>query len=286
MRWLEVLDPGPLSTCQDAGRPGLAHLGVPRSGALDVPAYALANRLVGNAPGAAVIETTFGGLRLRASAATTVAVTGALADVAVGGRAQAWGQALAVAAGEVVEVAAPVAGVRSYLAAAGGIAVRPVLGSRSHDLLGGIGPPPLRAGDRLALGEPPGQPVGVDVVLSRTPPDPLPLRFCWGPRHDWFATAARDAFIDATFTVSPQSNRVAVRLSGPVVRPTGERELPSEGLVLGAVQVPPDGQPLVFLADHPTTGGYPVIGVVVDDDLAGCAQLAPGDRVVFRPAPA
>jgi biotin-dependent carboxylase-like uncharacterized protein len=285
MRWLEVLDPGLLSTCQDNGRPGLAHLGVPRSGALDMPAYALANRLVGNDAGAAVIETTFGDLRLRASAATAVAVTGALAEVAVGGRAQAWGEALAVAAGEVVEVAVPRSGVRSYLAAAGGIAVSPVLGSRSRDLLGGIGPPPLRAGDRLPLGEPPALPAAVDVALFRTLPDPLPLRFCWGPRDQWFSAAARAAFTDATFAVTPQCNRVAVRLSGPVVRPEIERELPSEGLVLGAVQVSADGQPLVFLADHPTTGGYPVIGVVVGEDVAGCAQLAPGDRVQFRPAP-
>lgn len=282
MRRLHVLDAGPLTTVQDLGRVGWAHLGVARSGALDPAAAALANRLVGNGPGAAVLETTLGGTTVSVSAATTVAVTGADCTVRVDGRAVAFAEPVTVRAGAEVSVGPAVRGVRSYLAVAGGLAVEPVLGSRSTDTLAGVGPPVLRDGDELPIGSPETPPSAVDVDAVRRPGRPVVLRIETGPRADWFAEGAVRALTAAPYTVSVDSNRIALRLAGTELERVRRDELPSEGIVLGAVQVPPSGQPLVFLNDHPTTGGYPVLAVVHPDDLGACAQLRPGEPVRFR----
>jgi biotin-dependent carboxylase-like uncharacterized protein len=284
---LEVVRPGPLTTVQDAGRRGVAALGVPRAGALDQPAYRCANALVGNAPGAAALEATTGKLALRALGGDTwVAVTGAPAPVRVGGRAAAWGAPVRVRDGELVEVGPVTAGVRCYLALDGGLAVPAVLGSRSADLLAGLGPLPLAAGDRLPLG-PPGTigPGGSDGVPLAAPPAELVLRLAPGPRRDWFEPESLAGLARARYRVSSASNRVGLRLTDgpPLRRREGLGELPSEGMVLGAVQVPPDGMPVVFLADHPTTGGYPVVGVVPEADLAAAAQALPGTPVRLLP---
>lgn len=283
-RHLTVLDPGPLSTVQDRGRPGWAHLGVPRSGVADGPAAALANRLVGNPEDAAVVETTLGGVVLQVSTAMTLAVTGADAGVHVDRRPVARVEPLTLHAGQVLRVGPARTGLRSYVAVAGGITVPPVLGSRATDTLSGIGPPALATGQRLPVGPPVGPPQPVDVSVVPTATNPLTLRFRPGPRQDWFAASALATVSGSTYTVSPDSNRVGVRFTGPVLqRPAGQRpqELPSEGIVLGAIQVPPAGLPLVFLTDHPTTGGYPVLGVVLAADLPACGQLRPGDQVRF-----
>jgi biotin-dependent carboxylase-like uncharacterized protein len=278
MRALVVTDPGPLTTVQDAGRPGLAHLGVPRSGWLDAPAAALANRLVGNKPGTALLETTVGGVALRAEEAVTVAVSGAQAQVIVDGHGAAFGEPVSLAAGAELRVGPARRGVRSYVAVSGGICAPPVLGSRSTDRLSGLGPAPLTNGDVLPVG-PGRRPRPVDT--ARPPVLDGVLRVTVGPRVDWVAGGVR-RLAGLTWNVAAESDRVALRLAGPPLDRERADELPSEGLVLGAVQVPPDGQPLVFLADHPTTGGYPVVGVVHPDDLWQCAQLRPGDPVVFR----
>ena len=267
---------------QDRGRPGLAHLGVPRSGALDQPAFKLANRLVGNAEEAAVLEATLSGVAVRAGAACHVAVTGAPAPVTVDGRPAAWGVPLEVAAGAVLRVGAAERGVRSYLAVSGGLMVEAVLGSRSTDLLSGLGPPPLRAGDRLPVGDPQGPPAALDMAPYPAPGDDIVLEAHLGPRDEWCATRT---LLEAAYQVSPDSNRVGLRLSGRPLARLREGELPSEGAVTGAVQVPPDGQPIVLLADHPTTGGYPVVAVVAERDLPKCAQARPGARVRFRLLP-
>ena len=280
-RFLTVVDPGPLTTVQDLGRPGWAHLGVPRSGALDQPAAALANRLVGNTVGAAVLETTLGGVTVRASTAMTLAVTGAECSVTVDGRQVPFGEPVAVPGGRTITVGQARIGLRSYLAAAGGFTVAEVLGSRSTDTLSGMGPPPLTAGADLPVGEPVADPQGVDVSVVRRPPDPVPLRLVPGPRADWFTDEVMGTLTGSTYTCSSDSNRVGLRLNGPRLERRRPDELPSEGLVLGAVQVPASGEPLVFLHDHPTTGGYPVIGVVRTEDLPACAQLRPGDAVRF-----
>lgn len=277
-RTLYVVDPGPLSTVQDAGRPGHAHLGVPRSGWLDAPAARLANRLVGNPVDAAVVETTVGGVALRVGTALTLAVTGADAPVLVDGRAAAWGEPLSLHAGQVLRVGPARAGVRSYVAVAGGLEVPAVLGSRATDTLAGLGPPRLAAGRVLPVGPPSAAPGPLDV--SRLPRVDGLLRVSPGPRAAWVDGGVR-RLVEQAWTVSTDSNRVGMRLAGDGLPRGRSGELPSEGIVLGAVQVPPDGQPLVFLADHPTTGGYPVVAVVDAADLWQCAQLRPGDAVRF-----
>jgi biotin-dependent carboxylase-like uncharacterized protein len=282
---VEIRDAGLLATVQDLGRPGWAHLGVPRSGALDRPALRLANRLVGNAGGAAGIEFTLTGGAVALYRAATVAVTGAPARITVDGRPAGHASALHVRAGAVLAIGAATAGARSYLAVGGGIAVPAVLGSRSTDTLSGLGPAPLRAGDALPVGVPDGRPGAVDFVPLRAPDAVVTLRLHRGPRDDWFTAGGWAALLGSAYTVTGVSNRVGARLAGPAVgRADAGRELPSEGLVLGAVQVTADGTPLVFLADHPTTGGYPVAGVVDPADLPLVAQARPGDTLIFRAA--
>ena len=281
MRSVRVEHAGPLTTVQDRGRPGWAHLGVPRAGALDGPAADLANRLVGNDEDAAVLETTLGGVTLTVTAAMTVAVTGAECEVTVGGRAVAWGEAVAVAAGRTVRVGPATRGLRSYVGLAGGVDVSPVLGSRATDTLAGVGPAVLRDGDMLPVGPALRLPVHVDTHRVRRPGGPARLRVVPGPRADWFDDGALATLTGSTYTVGAESNRVGLRLSGPRLARRRTEELPSEGIVLGAVQVPASGEPLVFLHDHPTTGGYPVVAVVLPEDLPQCAQLRPGDEVRF-----
>ncbi|MFG3104209.1 biotin-dependent carboxyltransferase family protein [Streptomyces sp. NPDC048182] len=280
-RALAVVRAGVLTTVQDRGRPGHAHLGVPRSGALDRPAAALVNRLVGNAAGAAVLETTLDGCALRPRAAVTVAVGGAPCPVTVDGRPAAWGAPLEVPAGALLDVGAAVRGVRTYVAVGGGVVVEPVLGSRSTDLLSGLGPPPLSDGAVLPLGDPPGPYARVDAAPQPAPPAELVLRVTPGPRADWFTPEALATFTSRAFRVSAASNRIGLRVEGPALGRARMGELASEGMVLGAVQVPPAGRPVVFLADHPTTGGYPVVGVVRAADLPAAAQAAPGTPVRF-----
>ncbi|GII22182.1 biotin-dependent carboxyltransferase family protein [Planosporangium mesophilum] len=277
---ITVVRAGPLTTVQDLGRPGWAHLGVPVSGALDAPALRLANRLVGNPDGTAGLEITAGRYAMSVARAATVALTGADAGLTVAGRPAPFGAPVAVPNGATVEVGPARHGVRSYLAIAGGVDVPAVLGSRSTDTLSGLGPKRLCDGDELPLGEPTGEPSGVDFVPTSVPRGDLVLRVRLGPRDDWFTDPTE--LLTEAYTVDVNSNRVGARLTGrPLTRAVTD-ELPSEGIVLGAVQVPANGQPLVFLADHPTTGGYPVIGVVDEADLPLLAQARPGDRVRFR----
>ncbi|MGW9025981.1 5-oxoprolinase subunit C family protein [Streptomyces sp. NPDC055722] len=280
-RALCVVRAGALTTVQDRGRPGHAHLGVPRSGALDAPAAALVNRLVGNPPEAAVLETTVDGCAVRPRSAVTVAVAGAPCTVTVDGRPAPWGAPVRVPAGALLDIGAALSGVRGYVAVSGGVAVEPVLGSRSTDLLSGLGPPPLRDGAVLPLGRPAAGHACVDVAPQPGPPSELVLRVTPGPRDDWFTAEAIRTLLTRAYRVSPASNRVGLRTEGPPLARARDGELPSEGMVLGAVQVPPDGRPVVFLADHPTTGGYPVIAVVRSADLAAAAQATPGTPIRF-----
>ncbi|TPQ21429.1 biotin-dependent carboxyltransferase family protein [Streptomyces sporangiiformans] len=280
---LEIVRAGALTTIQDLGRFGHAHVGVPRSGALDQPAHRLANRLVGNPTDAATLETTLTGVSLRATRPVTVVVTGAPAPVRVDGRPAAWACPVDLPAGAVLDVGAATTGLRSYVAISGGIAVEPVLGSRSTDLLSGLGPARLGDGDTLPLGTVVGRPVHADTVHWHQPPRELVLPVLLGPRDDWFAAAAVRTLATARFSVSAHSNRIALRMEGPTLERAVHRELPSEGTLPGAVQVPTDGKPVVFLADCPTTGGYPVIGVVPEHGLAAAAQAVPGLPVRFAP---
>ncbi len=273
-----MLAPGPLTTVQDLGRPGRAAEGIGRSGACDRGAAALANRLVGNEVGAAVLEVTAGGLAVRADAGVWVALTGARCAGAPYA-APTW-----LPAGSVLRLGAPVAGLRSYLAVRGGVAVEPVLGSRSTDLLSGLGPAPLAAGDVLPVGGGGGGPwPGVDHASVAGPvAGELVVTVRPGPRADWFADDVHRTVTGTAWQVTGDSNRVGLRLAGPVLQRRREGELASEGMVRGALQVPPSGQPVLFLADHPVTGGYPVIGYVADADVDRCGQLAPGQTLRLR----
>lgn len=275
---LLVLATGPLTTFQDAGRPGQASSGIGRSGACDRAAYALANRLVGNPAGSAVLEVTFGGLRLLAQRDAVLATTGARCAGHFPHQAPT-----ALQAGEQLRLGPPVTGLRTYVGVRGGFDIEPVLGSRSTDVLGGLGPAAVSVGDELAVGEPllsasggepAAEPVGGELSVNVLP----------GPRRDWFTDAAWAALLASPYTVSMQSNRVGLRLEGTLLDRVRTDELQSEPMMRGAIQVPPSGQPVLFLADHPVTGGYPVLAYVVDDDVDRCGQLRPGQTLRFGAA--
>jgi biotin-dependent carboxylase-like uncharacterized protein len=285
--------PGFHATIQDAGRRGLGHLGVGRSGALDAASLAEANWLVGNPAGAAGIEVAPGGFECRAVGDLVVAVTGASAPLTVGQPSSDEDQRPApfrtpflLRDGERLSFGVPRAGFRSYLALRGGVAVAPVLGSRSTDTLSSLGPPPLRAGVVIPVGaEEVGEvwyPDGPAAEPARTRPAVLPVTL--GPRDHLFSPATVERFFASTWTVATAADRVGLRLSGSAGSlPAGAvGELPSEGIATGSIQVPPSGNPILFLNDHPVTGGYPVIGVVETDALGLAAQLAPGDQIVFE----
>lgn len=268
---LAVLATGPLALVQDLGRPGHAAQGVGTSGAADRGAFALGNRLVGNPPTAAALEIVLGGLRLRAQRPVLLALTGAVAPATVDGRPVGHACLLRLATGDMLALSTPPAGLRTYVALRGGVDAPPVLGSRSTDTLSGLGPPPLAAGDTLRLG-PPSRPLPDLDSAPVARAGPVALRLLPGPRADW-ADDPR-----GPWTVGPDSDRVALRLLGPALGRRGA-ELASEGLLPGALQVPPDGAPVLFLADAPITGGYPVVGVLDAGSLDRAAQLRPGEAL-------
>ncbi|MGD7789398.1 biotin-dependent carboxyltransferase family protein [Propionibacteriaceae bacterium Y1700] len=278
---LTVLDPGPQSLIEDLGRPGHAAIGVSPSGAADRAAVRLANRLVGNLEQAAVIESLLGGLEIRidGSRPVWVAVTGATTSIDVNGRGEGSHCSLVLHPGDVLRIGAPRRGLRTYLGVRGGIEVDPVLGSAATDLLSGLGPTALQAGQELRLGATSRDLPDTDFVPVRPPAGVLGLRL--GPRDDWFTDEALLRLGQVGWIITPQSNRVATRLEGPELTRRRTGELPSEAMIRGAVQVPPSGQPLIFGADHPVTGGYPVIGVVDPDGCDQLAQLRPGEVIRF-----
>ncbi len=282
MKGLEVLATGPLTTVQDLGRPGWAALGVGRSGAADRDSLRLVNRLLGNPEATAALEATLGGLVLRAVGDLVVAVTGAVGPVTVGGRDAPLNTVLHLDDGAELEVGTPVAGLRSYVGVRGGLDVAPVLGSRSTDVLSGLGPPRPAVADVLPVGLAPAHFPVVDAAPVVPPSNgDLMLRVALGPRDDWFTEDAINALLGTAYAVSPDSNRVGMRLTGASLSRRRADELPSEGVVSGALQVPPSGQPVLFLADHPVTGGYPVVAVVLEDDIDRAAQARPGTEVRF-----
>jgi KipI family sensor histidine kinase inhibitor len=305
---LRILSPGLQSLIQDLGRSGHAGLGVSAAGALDQSSVRRANRIVGNQPSAAVVETVAGGLRVQAVGDQVLAVTGAPSVLTVvtpsdapeasedednGGdqpdrvREVPMATPFALLNGEILTIGPPERGFRSYLAIRGGIAVDAVLGSRSTDTMSGIGPAPVAAGQLLPAGAATSSNVVGNPELQPEFPEAgvTVLDIVPGPRDDWFDAAALDSLCAQDWVVTPRSNRVGMRLNGEPLSRSREGELASEGTVAGALQIPPEGQPVLFLADHPITGGYPVIGVVVDHQLDLAAQIPIGGRIRFRWAP-
>jgi biotin-dependent carboxylase-like uncharacterized protein len=283
-RTLEVLAVGASALVQDLGRPGLGASGVGRSGAADRASLTLANRLVANDEGAAAIEVLLGGLEVRATSLLTVALAGAAAQATVNGTPVGHHAVIILWPGVVLRLGVPPTGLRTYLAVRGGIDVVPVLGSRSTDTLSGLGPPPLRTGDVLSVGPEPAELPVVDVAPVNGPPgDTVVLHAVLGPRAE-FVTDAAD-LTGITWTASSRSDRIGMRLEGGRLRRADDAEMPSEGMVRGAIQVPPGGEPVVFLADHPVTGGYPVVATVCDADVDRAAQVRPGQGVRFVVVP-
>lgn len=281
---LRIVEPGLLATVQDLGRPGAASIGVAVSGALDRAALRTANRLLGNPEDAAAVEVTMGGLRAVAEADLWFAVTGAWGPVRLDGHDVDPYEAHTWPAGTELHVDWFAHGARAYVAVRGGVDAPAALGSRATDLLAGLGPAALRAGELVGVGTLPSTPIPVAPPQSWGAPhdDELELDLAPGPRADWFASGA--ALYDAVWTVTGDADRVGVRLDGPELVRTRAGELPSEGMVPGALQVPPSGRPTILLADGPVTGGYPVIAVVTDASLDLVAQARPGTRIRFRHA--
>lgn len=287
MSRLVIESPGPLALVEDLGRPGLAHLGVSTSGALDRGAARLANRLVGNHDGDAVLEVLVGGFRARFDGGETwFAVTGAWGRVTLDGRSVPPYTAARAHDGAVLELPVAERGLRYLLAVRGGIDESPVLGSRSHDTLAGLGPEPVAAGRVLAIGAEPAASVPlIDVDAAFPPPaGAVTLALLPGPRADWFTDASRAALFDTAWRVTEQADRVGARLDGAALTRRVEGELASEATVLGAVQVAGGGQPTILLADRPVTGGYPVIAIVAPGSLDAIGQVRPGQQVRFRHA--
>jgi biotin-dependent carboxylase-like uncharacterized protein len=291
-----VVNPGPFSTVQDLGRHGRGHQGVARSGAFDQQSHRLANRLVGNDLEAATIEVLLGPCEFEAVADLVLSVTGTDVRLAVGhrepapemhdgGRLVQTGEAacnvaFVLRAGEGLRIGVPSYGLRTYLSVRGGFGVSSVLGSRSYDSLGQIGPPPLWANDLLPVGEDPNADPWFEVAPQRLPVDPVAIPLLLGPRHDWLSAQALDGLESFTWKIDPASNRTGIRFAGPVLG-RHQGELPSEAMIPGAVQLPPSGLPIVLGPDGGTTGGYPVIGVVPQSGLDALAQRRPGDPVRF-----
>ena len=309
---LRILAPGLQSLIEDLGRHGHGGLGVSAAGALDRSSLRRANRIVGNQPSAAVVESVAGGLRVQAVGDQVLAVTGAPVALTIappsdvpgagtGGESTAGdsgGQprqarhapmatAFALLDGEVLTLGAPERGFRTYLAVRGGVDSQPVLGSRSTDTMSGIGPAPLSAGGFIKAGKATSSNVVGHPEVQPDYPDTgvTVLDIVPGPREGWFDAAALDSLCSQDWTVTPRSNRVGMRLDGKPLERSRSGELASEGTVAGALQVPPEGQPVLFLADHPITGGYPVVAVVVDHQLDVAAQVPIGGRLRFRWAP-
>lgn len=286
---VEVIRPSLQLLVQDAGRPGHAALGVSASGAADRVAMRDANRSVGNAASAAVLESV-GGAVLRLHGDGVLAVTGAvgeltLTDAAGRARRVPHGAPFATADGDELQLAHPGQGIRYVIGVRGGLASPVALGSRAADTLAGLGPSPLAAGDVVPVGDLARQAVDPFVVERRLPAagDLVELDITLGPRDDWFTPAALRALTGQEWLVSPRSDRVGIRLQGDTALERAvPGELPSEGAVTGAIQVPPDGQPVLFLPDHPLTGGYPIVGAITDDCLDLAGQLPPGARIRFR----
>lgn len=278
---------GMQSLFQDAGRRGYGDMGVNHSGAADKASAWAANNVLGN-PSKAVVIENIGGLSLKATTDSAICVTGAEATVTVGEKDYQLAEPILVRAGQTITVtpnAEPNTGLRHYVAARGGFVTEQVLESSSRDILSGLGPKPLERGDVCKVGR-----RTADASVGQSTLNPLDtsgtLRCIPGPRDAWFSDEELKRFCSVDWVVSGQSNRVGLRLALPEdtdqpLQRCQDGELASEGMVSGCIQVPPSGLPVVFLADHPVTGGYPVIATVVEPDLSIAAQLSPGERVRF-----
>lgn len=289
---IEVIKPGLLTTLQDRGRPGFAHLGVGRSGAFDAPALRIANALCGNAADACGLEITLLGPTLRFLEDVWIAVTGAPMPITIDGTDAPMWAPVPIRAGATLTLGATHTGCRGYVAVRGGLDFAPVLGSRSSDLNAALGPlegRPLRAGDVLPFVTPDGVFANAATMPKwRLDPRPwfdseaqAPLRLMPGHHLDCLTEGSRKRLFTQLFVIQSKSNRVGVRLSGPTLEWTAPIEMISEGCLPGVLQLPPSGEPIAFGPECPVSGGYPRIGQLAAVDLPRLAQRRPGDAVRF-----
>jgi biotin-dependent carboxylase-like uncharacterized protein len=284
---LRVIKPGMLTTIQDAGRWGFQARGVPVAGPMDPVSHRLANALVGNDARAATLEVTLMGPELEFEDERLVSVAGADFELFLEGRPAPSHAPFIVSAGSRLRFGARGRGARAYLAVSGGIAVPLTLGSRATHLvsrMGGIAGRPLKAGDRLPLGDPAR---GVRTALApQTAVVPLPdghaqIRVLAGPQVDHFTPDAMDLLQSAPYVVGQNSDRMGFRLEGPRLTHARGADIISDATPLGVLQVPASGQPILLMADRQTTGGYPKLATVIAADVALAGQLGPGDRISF-----
>jgi biotin-dependent carboxylase-like uncharacterized protein len=283
---IRVIEGGALTTVQDLGRPGHLRYGIPPSGPVDQAAFVVANRLAGNGDGAAALECTVLGPRFEVERACVIAVTGAAMPLTVNGaEAPAW-TTLRLAPGDLVRLGAARSGVRAYVAFSGGLDVQPVLGSRSTYLrgrLGGLDGRALRKGDRLRLFPAPLPPAR--RARGRVVPDygrEPEIRVVLGPQADRFTDEGIRTFLGSEYEMLPQSDRMGARLSGPRIAHARGHDIISDGIALGSIQVPGDGQPIALLVDRQSTGGYTKVATVASFDIGRLGQVKPGHRLHFR----
>jgi antagonist of KipI len=283
---IRVLEPGPLTTVQDGGRVGQLRYGIPPSGPVDRRAFAIANRLVGNDEGAAGLECTLMGPRFEVQASCAIAVTGAAMPVTVNGAEAPGWATIEVKAGDVIKLAPARAGVRAYVAFSGGLDVPMVFGSRSTYIrgrLGGVAGRALKKDDVVPLLPAPAR------RRRRVDPRAIPdfagepeIRAVLGPQADRFTTDGIAALFGNAYEMLPQSDRMGARLRGPRIDHVRGHDIISDGIPLGGIQVPGDGQPIVLLVDRQSTGGYTKVATVCSIDIARLGQVKPGQRLTFR----
>lgn len=286
---LHILSAGPLTTVQDLGRFGYMDCGMTTSGVMDRSAYAQANELVGNVHGEAVLEFTLAGPKIRIEGEGLIAIAGAEMTASLDGRTLDRGRVYAVRDGQVLEFGMAVQGLRGYLACAGGIDVPKIMGSRSTNLkcgLGGYQGRKLASGDVLDCGSVHLPPWRFRKLCRRSIPMPsyedhIQVEVILGPQEDHFTKQGIRDFLGEEYTVSPQSDRMGLRLAGAAIEGTGPMDIISDGITFGSVQVTSQGLPIVLMADHQTTGGYAKIATVVSGDLPALAQARPGTKIQF-----
>jgi antagonist of KipI len=282
---IRVINPGFLTSVQDLGRHGFSHLGTSPGGAADALSMRIANLLVGNEEHAPALEMTMLGPALEFRHDAVVAITGAAGECRLNSAPLKPGVAFRVSPGAILQCGAMTEGIRAYLAVRGGIDVPPVMGSAATNFsgrFGGFQGRRLEANDVLAVRP------GPSAAVRRLRPGALdalsaarPIRVTPGAQHDWFPAADTAQFYSGSYTVSQQSDRSGLRLSGPAVQPRDVAQLLTEGVPLGAIQVPQDGQPIVLFVDQQTTGGYPKIANVIAADLHRVGQLRPLAEIRF-----
>ncbi len=283
-----VHEAGPQTTVQDLGRPGYLRYGIPPSGPVDLAAFLLVNRLVGNPDNAAALECTLIGPRLEMRDDRVIAVTGAEMPVTVNEREVERWAAVPVRAGDVVKVGPARRGVRAYVAFAGGIDVPPALGSRSTYLrgtLGGVQGRQLRKGDVIGLFPPVVGAVATRRVRSEMIPvyrDEVEVRVILGPQADRFTREGIHAFLHAPYEITPQADRMGARLKGASITHTRGHDIISDGIPLGGIQVVGEGQPIILLVDRQSTGGYTKVATVCSFDIGRVGQAKPGQHLRFK----